>query len=70
MEQEFYSIKELAVVFAVHHTTIRRAIKKGFIIAVRVGDGKKSPYRISKKSIEAIHVALLKELSLKVNSVL
>ncbi len=65
MEQEFYSIKELAVVFAVHHTTIRRAIKHGFIIAVRVGDGRKSPYRISKKSIEAIHIALLREFAEK-----
>ena len=61
MEQEFYSIKELAVVFAVHHSTIRRAIKKGFIIAIRVGEGNKSPYRISKKNIDQIHIALLKE---------
>ena len=69
MEQEFYSIKELAVVFAVHHTTIRRAIKKGFIIAVRIGEGRKSPYRISKKSIEAIHIAMLKALAEKGKSI-
>jgi len=55
MEQEFYSIKELAVIFAVNAMTIRRAIHKGFIPAIRVGDGRKSPYRISKRVVERIH---------------
>lgn len=65
MEQEFLSIKEVAVIFGVHHTTIRRAIKKGFLIALRVGDAKKSPYRISRKAIEQIHVSVIKALSEK-----
>jgi len=65
MEQEFYSIKETAVIFAVHEITIRRAIKKGFLIAIRVGNGLKSPYRISKKSIDAIHESLIKSLANK-----
>jgi len=55
MEPEFISIKEASVVFSVNEVTIRRAIQKGFIIAIRIGDGKKSPYRISKKSIVDIH---------------
>ena len=55
MESEFISIKEAAVVFSVNEVTIRRAIQKGFLIAIRIGNGDKSPYRISKKSIEDIH---------------
>ena len=61
MQPEFYSIKETAAIFNVHVCTIRRAIKKGFIIAIRVGDGKKSPYRISRKSLEAIHDSIIKQ---------
>lgn len=63
MEQEFLSIKEVAVIFGVHQVTIRRAIKKGFIIALRVGNGSRSPYRISRKSIEAIHLSIIKDMA-------
>ena len=56
---EFYSIKEAAVIFGVNEVTIRRAIKKGFIIAIRIGDSKRSPYRISRKSIEQIHAGII-----------
>lgn len=59
MDSEFYSIKEVACIFSVNEVTIRRAIRKGWIIAIRVGDSKKSPYRISKKSIEAIHASII-----------
>lgn len=65
MNCEFYSIKETAIIFGVHQNTIRRAIKKGFLIAIRIGNGKKSPYRISKKEIEAIHQSIIKDLSKK-----
>ncbi len=65
IEQEFLSIKELATIFGCHHTTIRRAIKKGFIIALRLGDAKRSPYRISKKSIDEIHISVIRELAKK-----
>jgi hypothetical protein len=59
MDSEFYSIKEVACIFAVNEVTIRRAIRKGWIIAIRVGDSKKSPYRISKLSIKAIHDSII-----------
>ena len=65
MLPEFYSIKEIAVIFAVHENTIRKAIKKGFIAAIRIGNCKKSPYRISKKTIDKIHIALIQELNSK-----
>jgi excisionase family DNA binding protein len=58
MENEFCSIKEAAVVFGVNEATIRRAIKRGWIKAIKIGDGKRSPYRISKKTIESIHYFL------------
>lgn len=62
-EHEFLTIKEVAVIFAVHHSTIRRAIKKGFIIAIRIGDGKRSPYRVSRKSLDAIHTSIIIQLA-------
>ncbi len=67
MDTEFYTIKETAVIFGVHANTIRNAIKKGFLVAIRIGGGKKSPYRISKKEIEAIHSSIIKNLASKVN---
>lgn len=45
--------------------TIRKAILKGFITAIRIGDCKKSHYRISRKSIDAIHQDIIKEMSEK-----
>lgn len=59
MEREFLSIKEVAVIFSVNEVTIRRAIKKGLIIAIKIGDGKKSPYRVSRKSIDQIHGSII-----------
>jgi excisionase family DNA binding protein len=65
IEPEFYSIKEAAVIFSVHENTIRKAIRMGFIVAIRIGNCKKSPYRISKKTIDKIHIAMIQELSKK-----
>jgi len=59
MDREFYSIKEVAVIFSVSPITIRRAIKNVYISAIRISNAKKSPYRISKKSIEKIHMNML-----------
>ncbi len=65
MEPEFLTVKEVASIFACHPNTIRRAIKLGYLTVIRVGNGKKSPYRISRKCLDAIHVSLLRELSNK-----
>jgi excisionase family DNA binding protein len=65
MDSEFYTIKECATIFGVHHNTIRKAIKNGFIIAIRLGKGDKSPYRISKRQIEEIHSSIIKDLAKK-----
>ncbi len=66
MDKEFYSIKETAVIFGVHENTIRKAVRKGQLIGIRISDAKKSPYRISKKEIEAIHSSIIKDLAGKV----
>lgn len=66
METEFLSIKEVAVIFSVHEVTVRRAIQKGYIPYLRVGKGKKSAYRISKKFIESIHTESLRPFLKKI----
>ena len=66
VKPEFVSIKEIAVIFSADASTIRRAIKKGYLVAIRLGSGPRSPYRISLKQIEAIHESIIKELANKV----
>lgn len=63
MEREFLTIKEVAVIFSCHPNTIRRAVRLGYLIAIRVGNGKRSPYRISKKSVDMIHDSILKKMN-------
>jgi excisionase family DNA binding protein len=65
MECEFLTIKEVAVIFSCHPNTIRRAVRLGYLIAIRVGNGSKSPYRISRRSLDAIHTSIISELSKK-----
>jgi hypothetical protein len=65
MDAEFLTLKETAVIFSVHVNTIRSAIKKGFLIAIRIGKGPRSPYRISRMSIAAIHESIIRELATK-----
>lgn len=47
----FFTIKELAERIRVHPITIRRAIKNGYINALRTGSGSKSAYRIPSTEI-------------------
>jgi excisionase family DNA binding protein len=65
MEKEFLTIKEAAEVFNVHQNTIYAWIKKGFIVSIRIGDKKKSPYRLSRRAVEQVHKAILIEMSKK-----
>lgn len=59
IEKEFLTIEETSEIFNCHPNTIRRALKLGFIVGIRVGNGKKSPYRISRKSLDAIHASII-----------
>jgi len=63
MEDEFFSVKEVATILKVHPNTIYRAIDKGYILAIRVGDRKRSPYRISKIIIDKMHPTKIIHLS-------
>jgi excisionase family DNA binding protein len=55
LEDEFFSVKEVSKILKVHPNTIYKAISKGYIVAIRVGDKRKSPYRISVKVLEQMH---------------
>ena len=46
MKPKFYCVKEFALELGVHPNTIRRAIKKGKISALKLGQGKRTIYRI------------------------
>lgn len=48
LNEEFYTIDELAKILKVEHRTIRRAIKRGDIKAMKVG----RQYRIKKSDIQ------------------
>jgi excisionase family DNA binding protein len=60
MESEFLSIKEVATILNVSQLTIRNAIKDHLIPFIRIGNKPKSPYRISKRTLAAIHEGLIK----------
>lgn len=59
---DFFSIKEFASKVGVHHNTIRRAIKRGKISAVKIGAGTRSHYRIAKTEIDRIALIDLEDL--------
>lgn len=59
---EFLSAKEFASLIRVHYNTVVRAIKKGRINAFRVGEGKKSSYRIPRSEIQRIALMDMEKL--------
>lgn len=50
-DSEFLTVIEYAILLQVHANTIRRSIKDGRISAFRVGQGKRSAYRIARSEI-------------------
>ncbi len=50
-EQDFYTVDEFAVHFRLTPRSIRKAISNGRVRAFRIGEGKRSPYRIPSSEI-------------------
>lgn len=62
MSCEFLSIKEFASRIGVHPDTIRRAIARGRIQAMRVGGVKKSIYRIPSSETQRLCIKDLENI--------
>lgn len=59
---DFLSIKEFAALIGVHSDTVRRSIKRGRIVAIKVGGGKRSIYRIPKSETQRLALCDLEEI--------
>jgi excisionase family DNA binding protein len=62
MKINFLTVEEFAKMLNVHPETIRRGIKSGRIHGFRVGNGKRSPFRIYESEIERISVISFNEI--------
>lgn len=65
-ECDFLTIKEFAFELGVHHVTIRRAIARGRINAIRVGGIKKSIYRIPRSELQRLAIKDLEDIIEKI----
>ena len=54
MIKEFYTVQEFAQKFSIHPETIRKSIKNGRIQAIRVGIGKRTPFRIPHDEVQRL----------------
>lgn len=59
------TVNEFAERVKMDPASVRIAIRKGHIYAIRPGSGKKSPYRISETEIERLKVKNMFEIDLK-----
>lgn len=65
MEPEFYTIKEFSSRLKIHPSTVRRAIKRGRIQAIKAGAGNRPLYRIPSSEIDRIALFDLREMMKK-----
>lgn len=61
-EKQFLTIEETAKELNVHKNTIYNAVRKGYIVGIRLGVGPRSPYRISRKCLDYIHEMIIKKM--------
>jgi excisionase family DNA binding protein len=66
IENEYLTVKEFASKMGLHYNTIVRAIRKGRLNAVRIGDGVKASYRIPVSEIHRIALCDLEKLVSKI----
>ena len=60
--KDFYNIKEFSIKLEVHPNTVYNSIKKGHIIAFRIGSGKRSSFRIPHTEITRMAEFNLEEI--------
>jgi excisionase family DNA binding protein len=53
---EYFTVEEFAAKIKMHPNTVRRAIKKGKIYAMRPSTGIKSPYRVPESELERLQL--------------
>ncbi len=58
----FFTVEEFSKQIKVHPGTLRKLIKTGKIYAIRVGVGKKAPYRIPESELERLHLQSMCEI--------
>lgn len=60
-DEKFYSVKEFAKLLNVSQETVRKAIRKGNIIAVKPGGGRTSCLRIPRVELDRMALRLLNQ---------
>jgi excisionase family DNA binding protein len=65
-EPDFLSIKQFAAKVGVHPNTIRNAIRKGRLSALKMGSGSRALWRIAKTEIQRIAFLDMREYIEKV----
>lgn len=67
MDEDFLSIKEFAAKIGMHPNSVRRSIKVGKLIAIRISDGKRAAYRIP---ITQLHVLAIYNMEKVINTLI
>ena len=63
---EFITINQFAIKVQVHPNTVRRAIRKGRVAAIRICTGKKILYRIPRSELTRVSLQDMEELIEKI----
>lgn len=64
--ESFLSIKEFAGLLGVHPNTVRRAIKSGRVMGFKLGEGRRSVYRIPRTEINKVALYDLEDMIVKI----
>ena len=53
-QEKFYTIQEFSDLLRIHPNTIYKSVKNGRIQAMRIGEGRRSSYRISSNELSRL----------------